>query len=174
MGQLDKMHAAYNQPDHDTAHDMMTLAFEHYFKHSEAVQKRLEHAKAATNESLDNVNKLKDYGTEWDEILGRFQSVGLSEEALQHIEGLLGDMPKIIDEVYSSLIASDQELQKLEEELASEKYQVALNNIDTIQQQPNPMSGLGPEEYDLDLQQLQNMEQIPEVEIYPVNPSRRS
>lgn len=138
-------------PDHDTAHEIMEVAFEHYFMHTEAVLKRLGYAKDATNQSLEGLLKVKSYRGVWDEILGKFIEAGLSEDGLQRIELVLGNMPKMIDEIYTTLVEADRELASLEEELGSEKYRQALEQIEEIQSQPNQMSGLGPEEYDIDL-----------------------
>lgn len=156
-------------PDHDTAHEIMEVAFEHYFMHTEAVLKRLAHAKNATQQSLDGLMKVQAYGNVWDEILDKFMAAGLSEDGLQRIELLLGGMPKMIDDVYSTLVQADRELVSLEEELESARYRDALEQIEEIQSRPNQMSGLGPEEYDIDLHEdadIKDARRKVEVEVY--------
>lgn len=156
-------------PDQETAHEMMEIAFEHYFMHTEAVLKRLAHAKNATQQSLDGLMKVQAYGNVWDEILDKFMAAGLSEDGLQRIELLLGGMPKVIDDVYSSLVQADRELVTLEEELDSARYKDALERIEEIQSRPNEMSGLGPEEYDIDMYEdaeIKAARRKVEVEVY--------
>lgn len=164
---LPNVESGVDLPDHDTAHEIMEVAFEHYFMHTEAVMKKLSHAKDATDLGLKEISKVKSYGDVWDEILEKFTMAGLSEDGLKHIESILGTMPKVIDDIYESLVTADAELQELEKELSSDRYKEALDQINEIQSQPNQMSGLGPEEYDIDLYEVEMPEKVDvEVEVY--------
>lgn len=150
---------------------LMGYALEHYIKHYDAVLRKLEHAKSATQKSMDDVQKeknpgaaqggyaeldeIKAYGDMWGKVISLFRDAGVSEDELVRIESILGGMPKLIKKYYDILLLQDAVLQSLLRELESEKYRQALEVVSRIQSKPDAMSGLDAREFDFALEEKQ-------------------
>jgi hypothetical protein len=156
--------AAAAVSDAQKAHEAMMCVMEHYVRHHEVVLKKLSHAREATLTSIREIealfadvenarahNELKEirkYDKLWDSIIESFREAGISEDDLNNIESVLDDIPRAIRKHYELLLAQDKALQALIAQLADEKYQKAFALIKDVQGLSNPMTGLGPEEYE--------------------------
>ena len=148
----------------DAANSLTLDAFEHYIKHHTVVLTKLQHAREATSQSLQEITQIcerykldrdatgfaeiQKYETMWDSIIDLFRRAGVSETELHKIEMVLTGIPRAIRDYYETLIQQDQILQSLIAELKSEKYQKAFQAVQAAQSVANPMSGEYPEDYD--------------------------
>ena len=172
----------YSFPMPEEADELLDTVLEHYVKHHEVVLRKLEHAQSATAQGIQEIKtigntpkeqkaensavELERYDELWDSIIEMFRSSGISEEELSQIEQVLTMTPKIIRKYYELLTQQDKILQELIVEMNSEKYTQALNVVNKVQSQPNPMTMLPPEEYDLD-----SIPQTEKVQAYKFVPS---
>ncbi len=154
------MNAGYPEPD--TAHDLMQLVLEHYVVHHQVVFKKLHHAQTATIQSIQelenmsaalqatsghSVEDIRKYDHMWSAIIEMFKAHGATEDDLERIEDVLLTIPRAIKKHYDIIMEQDKALQKLISGLNTEEYKKACMIINEVQSRPNPMSGLGPEEY---------------------------
>jgi hypothetical protein len=149
-------------PEGDRAHELMSLVLEHYIKHHEVVFKKLHIAQEATVKSLQELEKMapglqsksgntiddiRKYEHMWGAIIEMFKAHGATEDDLERIEHVLLAIPRAIKQHYDAIIEQDKALQKLIASLNTDEYKKAVAIINEVQSRPNPMSGLGPEEY---------------------------
>lgn len=154
------MNAGY--PDPDQAHDLMHLVLEHYVTHHQVVFKKLHHAQNATTKSINelenmsaslqakaghSVEDIRKYDHMWGAIIEMFKAHGATEDDLERIEQVLLTIPRAIKRHYDMMVEQDKALQTLIKSLDTEEYRRACKVINDVQSRPNPMSGLGPEEY---------------------------
>ena len=151
-------------PDPEESHALMELVLEHYIKHHQSVLKKLVHAQHATMQSIREIEELnkeiqadenlqefqtvRKYDKMWGQIIELFENSGLSETELHKVEDMLTTIPKVIKKYYEMLVQNDKILMQLINELNSEKYKKAIKIVNKVQQRPNLMTGLGPEEYE--------------------------
>ncbi len=137
--------------DAEKANELMTSVLEHYITHHKIVVQKLEHAKNATLKECgvtDTSEYIRDnYIQEWADVIDAFNHSGLAEEVLFKIEQRLEQIPKKIYQAYKELLEEDVELQALMKTLNKDEYLDALAQVREIQSHPDPMSGLGPEEF---------------------------
>jgi len=117
------------------------LACEHRMKHCDIVLRKVQHAKAATRQSIQEYNilgdtrkskefdKIRRYDSRWHMILDFFEDADLSERGLYKIEYLLSRLPEIIKKYYDILVSGDYVLRSLVMELASDKYKAVRKAI---------------------------------------------
>lgn len=134
--------------------DLTSIVLSYYLKHHDLVLRKLKHAQTATKESLKIIEAADKKHTQslehlWADILNLFEKFAPSEDELFQIEALLGKMPKTTKELYDKLVENDKAIQVLIEQMSTDTYLEAVKTITKIQSKPNPMSGLGPEEYAL-------------------------
>lgn len=149
-------------PDPDMANDLMAVVLEHYIRHHEVVFKKLHVAQEATVKSIEelenmssslrsksghNIEDIRKYDHMWSAIIEMFKAHGATEDDLDRIEQVLLTIPRAIKQHYDMMVAQDQALQALIASLDTEEYKKAVKIINEVQSRPNPMSGLGPEEY---------------------------
>lgn len=149
-------------PDADKAHELMHLVLEHYVTHHKVVFQKLEHAQKATIQSIKelesmsaslqakaghSVEDIRKYDQMWGAIIEMFKAHGATEDDLERIEQVLLTIPRAIKHHYEILVAQDKALQTLMKSLDTEEYRRAVMLINEVQGRPNPMTGLGPEEY---------------------------
>lgn len=149
-------------PDADQAHELMHLVLEHYVTHHQVVFKKLEHAQNATVKSIKelegmsaslqakaghSVEDIRKYDHMWAAIIQMFKAHGATEDDLERIEQVLLTIPRAIKRHYDMMVEQDKALQKLIASLDTEEYRKACMIINEVQGRPNPMTGLGPEEY---------------------------
>lgn len=146
-------------PDQNKA--LTTTVLEHYLKHHELVLKKLILVQKATQMSIDKLALLSsatspdEFDTIWDETIEMFKNCGISEEELFAIEDVLVKTPKSIKDHYQTMVDEDLSIQTLLKEIDREKYEQAMDAIKEVQGKSNPMTGLGPEEYE-DAHETQN------------------
>jgi len=151
----------YDLPDAKEADRLMDCAFEYYLKHYQVVQKKIVHARTATQQSMEeyehtqgNSKDSKEFqdmekcDSLWHMITELFKNAGVAEDDLTKIESILLTIPRTIKQYYDTLIEQDKPLLLLVKELAAEKYKKACEIIENIQKRPNEMSGLDSKEYD--------------------------
>lgn len=149
-------------PDPDTSNDLMQIVLEHFVVHHQVVFKKLHVAQEATIKSLEELEKMSEalqaksshsvddirkYETMWGVIIEMFKSHGATEDDLDRIEQVLIGIPRAIKKHYDVMVAQDQALQSLIKSLDTDEYKKAYRIINEVQSRPNPMSGLGPEDY---------------------------
>ncbi len=149
-------------PDEKMAQELMECALNHYVAHHKVVLRKLELAQKATLETIQEIGAIRerfqinseikefqdieDSRETWDENIEMFINVGVSEDGLEKIETILSAIPHAVKKNYDSLIqAESSDLSTLD----FESYKKAREAIQTIQQEPDLMSGLGPAEYEL-------------------------
>ena len=143
-------------PDIKKNKELISTVLEHYLKHHELVLKKLITVQKATQMSLEKIQLLSEatnadeFDTIWDETIEMFRDCGISEDELFQIEDILNNIPKAIKENYQKMVDKDQSIQDLTKELDRDKYEQAMQSIKAAQDEPNPMTGLGPEEYEED------------------------
>jgi hypothetical protein len=145
--------------------EIMALVLDHYVKYHNVVLKKLQIAQEATAKSIgelktlpegqgaarEQVGNLDDaeiYDEMWGDIIRIFKSHGISEEDMKKIEAILLIIPRQIKAHYDAIMAEDRALQVLIRKLNSDEYKKAYEIVREVQIRQNPMSGLGPEEYD--------------------------
>lgn len=146
--------------DPENAELLMGYVLEHYIKHTEVVFKKLGHARAATHEGIKEIDgddkaskkmeEMQAYDEMWAKIIAMFEKSGVSEEELVRIEEILGRIPRLIKKYYDTLVEQDAILQELMKELQSEEYQQAIETVNRVQSEADLMSGLDPNEFDLE------------------------
>lgn len=144
---------------------LMTYVLEHYVKHSEVVLKKLGHAQTATHKSINEIESKSDapadkppselkqmyaYDQMWDKVISQFRVSGLTEDELSQIERVLDRIPRMIKKYYDLLVEQDKILQELMRDLESVEYKKAMELVKRIQSQPDLLSGLAPDEFDLE------------------------
>lgn len=141
--------------DKETSQEVMTLVLDHYIKYHGVVLKKLQIAQEATAQSIGEVASIvqpaqgaEKYDEMWGSIIGVFESHGVSEEDMKRIEDVLLIVPKQIKAHYDRIMEQDAELVALIEKLNSDEYQKAYEIVKDVQIKENPLSHLGPEEYD--------------------------
>ena len=155
-----------HKKDADSAHEAMACVMEHYIRHHEVVLKKLTHARDATVASIreiedmvkrldtaaanDELKEVRKYDGLWAAIIEMSRHAGVSEEELSRIEDVLTEIPRAIKLHYDSLLKQDKALLEMIEQLSHEKYRRAFDVIRKAQSGPNMMSGLEPDEYDMD------------------------
>lgn len=153
-------------PDEETAHKVMQKVLEHFQKHHHVVGKKLNHARLATIQSLQDMKavykelrldqeskefkEISKYDLLWDEIIKEFASSGVTEAELEQIEHILHTIPETIKRYYEALVMQDKILQNLIAELNAPEYLQAIEMTKKIQARRCPMSGLEPHHYDAD------------------------
>lgn len=159
----------YDWPSADAVQSSLELVLDHFVKHSKVVQQKLEIAKEATAQGIEDLEKIcdaydfdenmpvlrnvKSYESMWDEILERFEERGVTEEELHKIEHILLRIPNTIKIHYESLITDNKRLEETIRALESDEYQDAFKLVQEIQQRPNPMSNMSPDDYDRELEE---------------------
>lgn len=132
-----------------------THVLEHYLKHHQVVLKKLEHARTATSQSIQEnkapaqeIQEALPYDMVWEKIIDMFRVGGMSEAELNEIEKILGSVPRAIKIIYDVLVKQDAFLQALITELQSEHYIRAIEYTRQVQKKKNPMTGLTGDYYD--------------------------
>lgn len=159
--------------DDATAQDLLKRVMEYYNIHYDVVQKKLDHAQTATHESMKEANDwdmkvIGSYDSAWKEIINMFQTCGMTQEELFEIERILGALPDNIRGHFERLIKMDRMLQTMMMTLKKLNYEEAMKTINQVQSQPNPLTGLGPEEYDLRPQATTEAKQVQAFKIMKV------
>ncbi|MEM6780561.1 MAG: hypothetical protein AAF569_01720 [Pseudomonadota bacterium] len=154
----------YDWPDHNLAHKSLELVLSHFIQHTEIVQKKLEIAKQATAQGIEDIQKVcevydfdenmpvlknvQNYETIWDDILTQFEKGGLSSDELSNVEDILKRIPETIRIHYEIMVSQNEKLTAMIELLNRPEYKEAFDLTQKVQDRPNPMSGLLPDEYD--------------------------
>lgn len=133
--------------------DVLKRVMEHYSLHYDVVQRKLDHAQEATNESMEAANDwdmkvISQYDSAWKEIIQMFQTCGITQEELFEIEKILDTLPESIRVHFERLIKLDKMLQTMMVTLEKLDFDGAMNIVSAVQQQPNPLSGLTQDEYE--------------------------
>jgi len=162
-GNLQQNLAEEYYPPAEITEELLSYVLGHYIKHHKVVLTKLNHAQKATEESIaeikqllknieetEEIKKIKLYDNMWGLIIETFRQSGVSEDELNNIENILLTIPETIKKYYDILIEKDKALQSLIKDLNSDKYQRAFEITNKVQANINPMSGLGPEEYEPD------------------------
>ncbi len=152
--------------DHEKADELMGFALEYYMKRRDVVLKKLTHAQNATQRSIDELDASNDdskpdappeklreihaYDKMWEQIIAMFKTAGMSDSDLTDVEETLSKIPNLIKRYYDLLVEQDKVLQALIQEIHSDEYKNALALVQKIQAKPDLMSGLDPQEFDLD------------------------
>ncbi len=142
-----------HNPEHNKA--LTTTVLDHYLKHHELVLKKLLLVQKATQISIEKLTRLasgaspEEFDTIWDETIEMFKNCGVSEEELFAIEDVLVTIPKAIKDPYQTMIDEDDSVQALLKQINRQEYEKAMVAIKKVQSKTNPMSGLGPDEYEL-------------------------
>ncbi len=154
----------YDWPEQDQVQQSLELVLEHFLKHTKVVRQKLEIAKEATAQSIEDIEKVcqaydfddnmpvlknvRSYENMWDDILDKFQKHGTSADELHKIEDILTTIPTTIKIHYESLLSQNKRLEEAIEALNGPEYEHAFALANEIQSRPNPMSGLTAEEYE--------------------------
>jgi len=144
----------------EKAEELVGYALEHYLKHRDAVMKKLGHAHTATSKSIKDIDE-SDVGSKdrdvciaydgmWLDIIEKFKESGVSEDDLSKVDHILTRIPALIKNYYDAFVAQDKALQALLQGLESPEYKQALQAVKTIQSEPDMLSGLDPDEFDLE------------------------
>ena len=149
---------------YEASSDLMEAVLSHYVNHHKVVLQKLRHAKMATLQGMEEIKGMLDsakevsdneafreiqkYDETWDQVIARFRESGVGEDELKAIENMLLSIPHAIKKYYDTLVKNDALISALLAELDIEKYEKACELVREVQERPNPMSGLGPEEYD--------------------------
>ena len=139
----------------DKKREAMMVVLNHYVHHHELVLKKLNAAQKATLLSVsadkkENKEELIRLEKLWADILEIYGQCGISEEELFTVENILESIPGDIKERYREIIASDETIQVLIEKMNRREYEKAKHLIESIQSTPNPMSGLMPDDYEIE------------------------
>lgn len=157
-----------NWPQGEEADFMMECLMGNYLMKNEVVRAKLHHARQATRKNLDKLEKLiddtnpdtaiKELGKAkkldvlWTQLVQLLSEIGLAEEDIADIETTITKAPKNIRDCYDILLEQDRNLSNLIYEMESDTFadahEQARDIREKIQSQPNPMSGLMPEEYE--------------------------
>lgn len=153
--------ATGDAPGPEISDELMQPLLDYYVKLHEVVQKKLGHAKTATQHGLEKFTaddgsdlpqKLAELDQLWNEILEMFREAGLSTQDLEEIEKTLMLIPNAIRAHYEDLIERDRALRALIDEITSrdylEAYEHARRITKKLQSAPNLMSGLKPDDYE--------------------------
>jgi hypothetical protein len=135
----------------DRDSEITALVFEHYIKHRDVVLRKIQHARSATHQSIQDYDgcegRLKDsqefknitkYDEFWHVIINMFKETNVSEEGLQRIEDILLSIPRRIKKYYDLLILNDRPLLQLMKEIAADKYKAAYKEIRKIKKSADP------------------------------------
>ncbi len=143
-------------PNTEDSKGLMNIILEHYNKHHEIVLRKLRHTQNATQQSIqdidgqaDKVHELTDFDKMWNEVIEMFLKSGASEEDVFKIESLITTIPQDIKTHYEHLVQEDKNLMTLIESLDTDAYHEARASVTKLEKEPNLMSGLKPEEYEL-------------------------
>ncbi|MCB1530787.1 MAG: hypothetical protein H6853_06460 [Rhodospirillales bacterium] len=169
-----------DMPDRETSHEVMKLVLDHYIKHHSVVLKKLQIAQEATAKNLEEIRGIsgrlgaeekdsplddaRKYDDLWGSIISAFEEHGISEEDMKRIEDILLVIPRQIKVHYERIMEEDKALCRLIEKLNSPEYKKAYDIVKQVQAKENPMSHLGPEEY----------EDVPEEDVFSYKITRRS
>lgn len=154
-------------PDAESAQRVMMMVLEHFQKHHRVVGKKLNHARTATAQSLQDMKavykelrldqetrefrEISKFDRLWDQIIREFANSGVTEAELEQIEHILQTIPDTIKRYYEVLLLQDKILQSLIAELNSPDYLRAIELTKKIQSRRCPLSGLEPHHYDITL-----------------------
>lgn len=154
----------YSWPEPAEIQKSLELVLEHFLQHTKIVRKKLEIAKEATAQGIEDIEKVcqaydfddsmpvlknvRSYESMWDEILEKFQKHGTSADELHKIEDILMTIPTTIKTHYESLLSQNKRLEEAIDALNGAAYQEAFALAHEIQSRPNPMSGLTAEDYE--------------------------
>lgn len=153
-------------PDEDLAQMLMQKVLEHFQKHHQVVGRKLNCARTATAQSLQDMKavykelrldqetkefrEVSRFDRIWDDIIKEFSNSGITEAELDQIEHILRTLPETIKRYYEVLVMQDKILQDMMAQLNAPEYQRAIELTRKIQSRRCPMSGLEPHHYDVD------------------------
>jgi archaellum component FlaC len=152
----------------DQAINLTQVALKYYAVHKNVVLRKLQLTQIATqkhdkqrtlNGASSTVERLKIklfYKTPttnnlWHNIIELFSSRMIYEEDLLYIEELLSSIPKEINKRRQELESKDKTLNNLLQNLDTDEYQKAKKKIKSVQRHKNPLTGLTPDQYEINL-----------------------
>jgi hypothetical protein len=129
----------------DKLDELTACMFEHYIMHNDIVLMKINHARTATRQSLQEytnvqshiessgrLQKIKKYDELWSVIINLLKKARVSGAGLLKIEKVLSKIPSSIKRYYDELVSQDNTLLLLIKTLASEKYKEAFRMIREI------------------------------------------
>lgn len=149
----------------DNAASLMKTTLQHYATHRKVVLRKLALAQKAAaahskeqslSEAKGFLGKMKakiapeetEVNPLWSEITLLFSVKTIYEDDLFYIEELLAKMPAAMKTHFQSICSDDKELRELTNELDHDGYRAAKERITEVQKFENPITGLGPDDYE--------------------------
>ena len=151
-----------SSPNAEEDNELVKTLLTHYMQHHESVLKKLHFAQDATAKSiaeirevseelqaLDNasITQFSKFEAMWTEIIDMFVKGGVSEDDIFKIENIVSTMPEHIKEHYNQLTQQDKSFLKLVESMNHDAYRKARTIAIEVQAQPNPLTGMVPDQY---------------------------
>lgn len=149
-------------PNEEESNALTGMLMDHYLRHHEIVLTKLRFAQNATKESIGEIKQihekiktekdskedaLQDFSSMWEKIIKMFVKGGLSEQALFDIEKIITQIPDDIKQHYNDLTSQDQAFLARMEKLNKSSYESAKKKVLTLQDEPNPITGKTPADY---------------------------